>query len=749
MKPRSATTAASAPHWLMKLSTSGLIALACSASYADSNARLDEVIVTAQKREQSLQEVPTAVTAVGGDKIESMAIMRLDSLTSYMPNVTVTDGTSSDNIFIRGVGSGTNLGFEQSVGLYIDGLYFGRGRSTKLGFLDLERVEVLKGPQGILFGKNTIAGAMSITTKDPSAVASGYISTSYEFENQEKSIEGAYGGPLTDTFGARLAVRRSSSDGWVDNKYTGDHVPQQSELVTRLTTAWDPLDVLRVSTKLQYSKLKIDGKSAELSKCTPALKAQVGNTDDCRFNGSSSAYAVDPHGGGGESEEIEALSAGLTIDWDIGDNTLTSITGYTKHRDNYFVDVDFTYLNNLFTERDEDYHNFSQELRLVSPAGETLEYIGGLYFEHNEMDVYNNFHLVPAGMARTTFPNQTGESRAMFGQVTWNVTDEWRLTLGGRYSEDKKKLRMNQYFSTPGTSDPLPITDAGSLGTAFDLRDSRKDYSFAPAAIIEWMPSVDHMIYFKYSEGFKAGGFDLGIATADYDKLQFEPEQVHSYELGSKSTLLDGSMTLNLSVYRNEYKNLQVSTFDGIANFNVGNAARSVSQGADVELAWRINQEFTTNLSLSYLDATYKEYPGAQCNAVQQLATPTGQVCVNDMSGRPMQYAPRWSGHWNLSYERPLTDDFTLNLSTDVVYSDRFYIANNLDPNLVQGSYYKVDARAALRNDKQGWEVALVGKNLNDERTFHFGSNVPLSTGSYYKQSDIGRTIALQARLAF
>ena len=728
------------------ISSGAALALSCSAAQA---AQLEEVIVTAQKREQSLQDVPVSVTAVTGEKIQSLGLKRLDDLTNYAPTVTVTEGTGEDQIFIRGIGSGVNRGFEQSVGLYIDGLYYGRGRSSKMGFLDLERVEVLKGPQGILFGKNTIAGAMSITSKNPGPEAEGYIDANYEFETEEKTVEAAYGGPLTDTFGARLAVRSSSLDGWMDNDFTGDDMQEQDELVARLSTLWDASESVEVITKLQYAKLEIGEKPAELSKCSGALPAPVLALDDCTFNGTSTIFGADPDGGGAGSEEYEATSLGITINWQLGDHTLTSVTGYSEHTDDFFLDVDYTHLDTLSSDRDEEYDNLSQELRITSPLGETFDYIAGVYYEQNEFDMFNNFHVIPFGLSRTTTATQEGDSRAVFGQLTWHLNDQLALTVGGRYSEDEKDVDLQQYFSALKTTNQLPIPSAGPLGNVFQLQDSRTDHDFSPSVTLEWRPSPNHMLYAKYSEGFKAGGYDLQLATGIADDFEFEPEEVESFEIGSKSELMDRAMTLNLSIFRSEFSNLQVSTFDGVANFNVGNAAESVSQGADIDIVWAITDELTSSLALSYLDAEYDSFPGAQCSFAQIQATPPGQACINDLSGEDLQFAPPLSGHFNLTWEKPVGRDYLVTVAGDVVFSDEFYIANDLDPNLRQDSYYKLDLRAALRNEAQRWELALVGRNLNDEHTFHWGNDVPFAAGSYFKHREKGRTVAVQARWNF
>lgn len=719
---------------------------------AQAQPRLEEVVVTAQKRSQSLQDVPVAVTAIGGDKIQAMGIRRMDDLTAYTPGVTVTEGAAGAQLFIRGVGSGLNKGFEESVATYIDGVYYGRGRSSRNGMVDMERAEILKGPQGILFGKNTIAGVMNLSTRNPGYEPEGYVQLGYEFETEEQSFEAAYGGPLTDTFGARLAMRYADvKKGWMENTWTGQNIGEEDDVVVRLSTRWEPTDTLEIITKLQYSKLRQNEKPAVLSKCSPAMQTLVAGVDNCRFDNNTTVTAYDPDGGYGK-EMIEATSAAVTINWDVADHVLTSVSGFTKHRDIMYLDSDYTHRDILAADRDEFYEAFSQEIRLASNTGNRLEYLVGAFAETSELDFDGriNFTNAPLGgaaaLSAVNDNSQKTDSIALFGQATWHFTDQFSLTAGGRYAEDDKDAVMNRYCAIYKTYTPSGL-QAGCFGQTFFRKVSRSDNDFSPTLIAEWRPSEDHMLYAKYSEGYKSGGFDLQSGSPSLDAILFDPEEVKSFEIGSKSTLLNGAMTLNLALFRNEYQDLQVSTFDGTANFTVGNAAEAISQGVDADLNWALSDTLTTSLSVSYLDAYYDSYPNAQCTTAQQAATPVG--CVQDLSDETLQYAPKWSGHWNLTWEKPVGDQFLLTVANDINFTTEFITVGTLDPVLEQDSYYKWDMRFALAPIDGPWEVALVGRNLTDEKTFHFGNAVPLSPGSFFKHLDRTRTVALQASWRF
>ncbi len=734
---------------IFALSAAGLLHTALAVAQP----QLEEVVITAQKRAESLQDVPISVSTMSGERLDEMNIMTIDELTLYTPSVTVAEGAAGAQLFIRGVGSGLNKGFEQSVGTYVDGIYFGRGRSTRVGMLDLERAEVLKGPQGVLFGKNTIAGAFNLTTRNPGQELEGYAQGSYEFETEQQVYEAAVGGPVGDSFGLRAAARYSKQDGWMENTFNGEDITGEEELISRLTAVWDPTDTLEVIGKLQYSKLEQAERPAVLTHCSPGLQALVAGVDNCRFDDKTSVTAYDPEGGYG-GEEMEAYSLGLTVNWELDLGTLTSVTGYTDHDDDLYIDADYTHLDTLDASRDEQFDSFSQELRLVGTAGDDLDYIVGVYYESNELAYQQVLSYnaepstgAPVALSRVVDDVQETETSAIFGQVTWPFSDTLALTVGGRYSRDEKDIDALNYCGQFKSATPSGA--AACFGAPYHLKEDRSDSDFSPAVTLEWMPSVDHMLYAKFSQGYKSGGFDMQSLTGDPDTFTFEPEEVDSFEIGSKSTLLDGAMTLNLAVYRNEYSDLQVSTFDGVVGFNVGNAAEAISQGIDIDLNWALTDEWRTALSASYLDAHYDNFPGAQCSYPQTLDTPAGAPCVNDLSGEDLQYAPPWSAHWNLSWEHYLSDDLMLRVSGDLSYSDAYYVANDLDPELRQDSYTKLDLRVALSPSDAQWEIALLGKNLTDEETFSFGNDVPLSPGSYFAHYDRTRTLAAQLRWNF
>jgi outer membrane receptor protein involved in Fe transport len=712
------------------------------------SAVLEEIIVTAQKRAESLQDVPISVAAVGGEKIQDNFVMSLEGVSSYMPNVTIADSTAAEQLFIRGIGSGANEGFEQSVGTYVDGVYYGRGRSIKTGFLDMARVEVLKGPQGVLFGKNTIAGAINISTQNPTDEFEARVSVAYEYEHEEEILEGMISGPITDTLTARLAVRSTENDGWMENTFLNRTNGDSKELAARLTTVWDATDNLEVITKIQYTDLELGDRAAQLTECSAATQAAVAGIDDCRFDDKTTMSLNSVSGENHGFEYYDSLSVGITANWSLGEYTLTSVTGYTELSDKQALELDFTHLDALSADpRIEEFESLSQEIRITSPVGETFEYIAGLYYETSDLYRKNTFNL--SSLARVGENWQDGESVAVFGSVDWNISESLTLTVGGRFTEDKKDLHKVMYFSATKDGPVLPITTIPGLGTVHDANFDRKDTEFSPTITLEWNPSDNHMYYVNYSEGFKSGGYDMASGSSVNSEIEFQPETAKSFEIGTKATLLDGAMELNLAVFHSEFSDLQVSTFDGNFSLLVGNAAEAIAKGVEVDMRWALTDELTLNVAAAYLNAEYDSYEAAQCTAAQTAATAAGAVCIQDMSGEKLTFAPERAANLGLVYSRDISDSLNLRLSTDINYTSEYWVAGDADPNVLEDGFTKVNALLAIASIDETWKVSVVAKNLTNEKTSHWGNDVPAAPGSYYKYLDRTRNVTLSAEYNF
>jgi outer membrane receptor protein involved in Fe transport len=769
---------------------------------------LEEVIVTAQKREQSLQDVPIAVAAMTGEKIEDTGITNLEELTLYIPNVNINQGQSTPNLFIRGVGSGTNPGFEQSVGLYIDGLYSGRGQLAKVPLtLDLQRVEILKGPQGILFGKNTIAGAINITTARPDFETGGYIEALYEPDHGEQLYTGVITGGLTDNLAGRLAVRYEGMDGWWDNEFLDEEGPDTDNLFVRASVLWDASDTLEVIAKYEHGDFDVVGR--------PQVVYQ--SDQPVNFLGDMPFPVINDHDRGAgdilDSDETELDIALLTVNWDIPLGTLTSITGYATFDTYRETNSDMATTGSINRIQEEEYEQFSQELRLVSPGGETLDWIVGAYFQTSELDVSKTntdldfllsgplsvIPLVGTAPGLPSIFDQDSESWAVFGQITWQFADRLRTSLGLRYNEETKELDKQTFGDGLGAravalGNPNLIVFANPASGALisDLRShefrglKRDEDKVTWSANIQWDTTDDIMSYASVSTGFKGGGYDEAYSDrgtvvrtgnlltgepdggvlpgVDASVLEYDEETVLAYEIGAKMTLADGAANLNLAVFRMEYDDLQVSSLQGDV-FRVSNAGESISQGVEIDGRWLLSEGLTIGGSLAWLDAYYDYFVTATCTIPQATdpenfpgclredgsnITQPGERGFQDLQDETLTFAPEWSGNLNAEWVLPLGDNLELRNNLDINYTDGFYSALDLDPNTEHDSTTKVNLRIALASIADTWSVAVIGKNLTDEKTMVWRNDAALTnSNSYFGVPERGRSIAVQARYRF
>ncbi len=383
------------------------IALATATSFSQAQ-MLEEVVVTAQKRAESLQDVPISVTAIQGDKLQSAGIPNMSAMADNVPNLFISDAAVQTNMFMRGMSSGNNQAFEQSVGMYIDGVYMGRGRQYRSPFVDIERVEVLRGPQGTLFGKNTVAGAINVTTASPDAGEefNGSIAISAE-ENGGKIAEGYVSGAVTDPFDLRFGGKLRETDGYMKNQFLGTDEPSLDETMYRLTAVWQPTDNLDVNFKYSHSDydrvgapstaklfLDADGRARDVPNASDfagiayaamdnffpdfvaaTLKEFTTYKDNnLGFDGNTSQIGRNP-----EISQNETDNLVLKVDWDLDGMLFTSITGSSSYESLDGVDVDWLPLQFISRDDDQEFEQSSQEFRITSPGGEFFVYVAGLY----------------------------------------------------------------------------------------------------------------------------------------------------------------------------------------------------------------------------------------------------------------------------------------------------------------------------------------------------------------------------------
>ncbi|MFN3856828.1 MAG: TonB-dependent receptor [Caulobacter sp.] len=743
-----------------------------SASLAQAQeAQLEEIVVTAQKREENLQRVPVSVQAVGGETIARENVVNLEGLSQSVPTLQIGSGGLSEQLFIRGIGSGSNQGFEQSTGTYLDGVYFGVARLSRLAFLDVERVEVLKGPQSTLFGKSTIAGAINITSGRPRPDFGGRAVGSVEAEGAgRKSVNAFVTGPLGDNVSARLAVSVASADGAFNNTYVDEDQPGEEQVAARLSILATPTERLEVLGTLQASYGSSYGRSQQIGYLDTRFAGPVNFRTRVLALDPRADFTIDDRRSAGrtgspndERGHDRAIVGTLNLSYDFGPVSLNAVTGYVRADWREDIDADSSPLPIVDTLLSQDISQFSQELRIESNGDGRFTYMVGAYYQTSEIDVpqaYSAFDFGVIGSATRvrscTFGGRDESNWGVFAQGTFAFTDRFRLTGGARYQEAERDIVQSRVVVDPATGGCTPTTNPAVLATAaatlgyvpYTAKVSAGDSKITPTATLEFDMFDGGMAYISYRTGFKSGGFDLSAGRYNPTTFQYDPESAKSIEAGVKMRLLDGRARLNINVFDSTFENLQVSAFNG-TGFTVGNAAEARSRGVEVQGQMLLFDGFTATVDVAYLDAYYEDFPGAQCYANQATV---GVGCVGgrqNLKGHVLPFSPEWSGAVRLDYRRPLGNGLMGSGQIMVTYRGEQEVGPDGDPNRLMDASTKVDLRLALGAEDERWEVALVGKNLTDEMTANFGFNVPLVSGAYVFQVDPPRTIAIQLTSRF
>ncbi len=766
---------------------------------------LPEIIVTSQKREESLSDVPISVAVIDQAKLKSANINKIEDITEFVPNLTTTETGISTQMYIRGIGSGNNQAFEQSVGQYIDGVYYGRQQLIRAPFLDLERVEVLRGPQGILFGKNSIAGAINMTTAKPTDELEVELNLLYEFESEQEEFTGIISGPLSDNFRARLVYRGYTEEGYIKNTFFNRDEPQREEDAVRLTLDWDVNDRLNASLKIEKDTFDTVGRQIEVIKDAPNLFPQgatpLAGLNLAQILGAFGQPAMDGILNFQRQANVDEFSNSdldnitLNVNYELGDNTLTYVAAMVDYDFTELCDCDYTPASIFEVTLGEEFEQFSQEIRLSSPTGESLEWTMGAYYQSTEMDSIESFNVPTntllnilaatsadpsvqaltniSGTSAVRLNNHESNSWAVFAQATWSVADNMRLTLGGRYTDENKDafriLNILDTASGQNTANPIaPLVYFGGFDLYSEqlngfqvapgvflpghtLRGSRSETSFTPLINLQWEASDATMIYVSATRGFKGGGFDARANNPF--SFEFNEEETTAFELGSKNVLANGALELNLALFFTDYDALQISQFDGALGFNVGNAKNTDVTGLEIDGRLAISNNLTMSYAYSYLDFEFTDFNNGNCYNRQ---VPNGDV-VNGIplcsyTGSSGIYTPENNYSLSFDYYRGLTNNIEFVSSLSFNFTGEQNVHDNLDPGFKIDSFTKVNLKIGL--ETENWSVAMIGKNITDEEVLSYAGNVPISASTFGTNSFYGfvtrpRQVALEANYRF
>lgn len=674
---------------------------------------LEEIVITAERRAENLQEVPNAITALSNATIEQADIHDLTDIATRIPGLTFSPFSPGQNIVaLRGASSNDDgAGTDNSVAVFVDDVYLGRVSNINPEMFDIERVEVLRGPQGTLYGKNTIGGAINVVSTRPNTEAfEGKVRVNLG-NYKRRDVAGLLSGPLNESWAGKASFSYRKRDGWVDNVHLNKKQKDDDMQAFRgqLLYAADDFEAL---FSADFNRLDIEDMAR-----TPVATGQSGDpafwaapvpgsyADLCAGRGADcSAGPID----GYARRDARGLSARL--DWGLAAGELISITAYRENEVDWNMDSTGTPVSPLpplFNQINDDIfdktNQFTQELRWVSSFGDKVDYVAGLWYLREETDRTECFDndvttsdcTPTADNGATDWYRQVNQtnSYAAFGQFDWMFADRWELTAGGRYSAEKKEIDNDAIAG-----------DFVVINQTFSNSVSENWSAFTPKLSLAWLPSDDTTIYGAVSWGFKSGGFAAAPQGIEFTE-PLDQEEALNYEIGLKTDLA-GNFRLNAALFFTEYQDLQIQTFGPLTaaaafgTFQTFNAGDAEIRGIEVEATWVVTERLTLSGFYAYQDSEFGDtnIPG---------------TAFPDQSGQDLIRAPENKFNINADYTRPLADGSQLAASLSWRYTDDQ--RGELEPWAIQPAFDIVDARVSWTKASGALEVALWGENLADE----------------------------------
>ena len=677
----------------------------------------DEVIViTARRTEESLQDVPAAISAFSAEALDRIQASDPTGLQGAVPNLNIVQGRGSSNatnIFIRGVGQPDALQtFDPAVGVYVDDIYYSRIRGTQLDLLDVERVEVLRGPQGTLYGKNTIGGALKLVTRKPGDTLRASASLAYGSYDQIEA-KASVSGPFGERSGGSLAVMRVKRDGYVKDELDGRKYNDRDSWAGRAALAFEPTDSLRIDLSADYTKddasLTVGDPLNNLTTFSATVLPVSGLGDKYDWTGRTTP-------GFPNSTKLTHYGFSGTVTADVAqDLVFKAIIAYRRLKTKDYIDIDATEYEIGDVLVDVAQRQFSQEYQL-SYTGEKLTAVAGLYYLKEEVgshqEAYADDILGPlflnSGFLRTIDDDLETKSYAAYANASYAITPTVNLSAGLRYTDEIK-----DYWRTTSTFFSLLPAFNGT----YDFSPPEKSWDdWSPMASIDWKPIDNVMLYVRASRGFKSGGFN-GRANTVAESSAYDPETVWSYEAGFKSRIAS-QLTLNVAVFTSTYKDFQarVSGLDvdpvtdlPSPKLSVLNAGKLEISGAELEAAWRPVRGLLIDTQIGYLDADYKDFVDER-------------FADDDRSFQTPAFSPKWTMRFGGQYEFDLGSGGSITLGGQTRYKSRTALA--VDNTLLDGTeidglfqkgYWVQDARIVWDDASGRFSLGVYGNNLSDK----------------------------------
>ncbi|TCM27775.1 TonB-dependent receptor [Novosphingobium sp. ST904] len=715
-----------------------------------------EIIVTARKRDERAMDVPVAISALSGESLQRYATNSLTAISERIPQLIIGESTNQTggSINLRGIGAGiANPSTEQAVTLNLDGIPISYGNAVRLGQYDLQRVEVLKGPQALFYGKNSPGGIISLISADPGQSFEARLRTGYEFEADQRFVEGIVSGPLTDQIGARVVAYYSKEDGWFRNigvpvagRTPGAAASSNNaeELFLRGTLTFRSSDDrLHLKVKVNYGKRDRDGigpAAAGQPVYCPYGAAQIGLgvTTDCKLDRyftdvalPASVAALHPSFGDGipYSKSRQFLGS-LTGDLDLTDAlTLSMVTGYYRLQEESLDS--FTSVNNPATGASNDLvaKAFSEEVRLASNYDGPVNFLVGGFVQDARFTVdqaFYTFTAAPALIAATAYDQKT-LAYSMFGQVRVDITDQLELAAGARQSWEDKSLK--------GTVNETPFTI---------LNPSRNYHDFSPEVTLTYKPATNLTIYGAYREGFTSGGFNTlptplrspAFPSLPARDLSFDQMTARGGEGGIKGFIAGRQIGFDLIGYWYKYKGLQLSRWDPVAfSQTVQNAGAARVRGIEFSATARPDAlpGFEWRGAASFNDAKYTDFIGG-CYGGQSIAagcnldprypgldpstfgTAANPYTAQDQTGQRLARAPKWALSSGFTYDHEIAGSMSGTVSFDALYTSAYAYQTEANPKAVQSAYWLLNGSLGLYGGAdRAWELSLIGRNLTNK----------------------------------
>ncbi len=715
---------------------------------------LEELIVTAQKREQNLQDVPIGVSLLSGSAMQEAQIKNAAELATLLPtlNVQASSGPSTSSFNIRGIGTQAfSPGVDPSVSTMLDGVVMGRSGMAFLDLVDIERVEVLRGPQGTLYGKNASGGVVHIITKDPTPELSGTAAAT-AIEDNEFRLDGSVAGPITDNLGYRLTGSGVDDGGYVKNYYNGDTINDAQSYNIRGKLLWQATDRLEFMLASDYSKS--DSHATALS-----VRAILEGPDQQRLLDAQLPVVPSKHNQDVNNDQptfthLRSGGTSLTTNWDLDEYVITAITAYRNWESESIVDFDNSPENPLALSfpapPKTDQNQFSQELRLASAPADWGSYVvGAFYFEQDlatsntaTSDFLQAIGIPVPPTTRTSKTDVDSKNAAVFGEVNFNLWRDWQLILGGRYTYDD----LN-YHTMADRTDNAIFGPVGESGDAINESD------FSPKIAVQRDVGDTAMVYASYVSGYKGPAFDTGLLTGG---SSVKPETSDSWETGLKSRWLDSRLILNVALFYAEYHDFQAETSidEGpLGTIVLTNAGEVSTQGIEIEFLAQPMDDWTLSGGITYTDATIDDYPNGNCSGGQKYR---GECPNNfqDLSGGELPYIPKWKLNLSTDYTIQLEDaPFDVVLGANLRSQDDVLYELSQDDYTRQDAYSIVDIRTVLAGKNEGYRVTAFVKNVFDTNyaSLIYANPAPLLANGYIQlvPKYANRTVGIEVRYDF